>query len=171
MDRADFLGYWARVHDRSRRVLALLPERQLGWQAREDGFSLGALARHLATSERHLFVETALHDRSTLPGPDQPAPRTKAAILAMVDQLHAESVGLVEGMPAERWSARCRTPGGTDIRVDRWLQLMLEHEIHHRGQLYLMLGMLGIPTPPLYGLTAEQVQEVSHGPPPTPQAD
>ena len=35
---------------------------------------------------------------------------------------------------------------------------MIEHEIHHRGQIYLMLGMLGVPTPPLYGLTSEEVR-------------
>jgi uncharacterized damage-inducible protein DinB len=35
---------------------------------------------------------------------------------------------------------------------------MVEHEVHHRGQLYLYLGMLGVPTPPLYGLTSEEVK-------------
>jgi len=40
---------------------------------------------------------------------------------------------------------------------------MVEHEIHHRGQIYLMLGMLEVDTPPLYGLTAEEVRERSRG--------
>jgi uncharacterized damage-inducible protein DinB len=35
---------------------------------------------------------------------------------------------------------------------------MVEHESHHRGQIYLMLGMLGVKTTPLFGLTAEEVQ-------------
>lgn len=34
-------------------------------------------------------------------------------------------------------------------------------ELHHRGQIYLMLGMLGVETPPLYGLTEEEVRERS----------
>jgi uncharacterized damage-inducible protein DinB len=38
---------------------------------------------------------------------------------------------------------------------------MLEHEIHHRGQLYLMLSMIGVNTPPIYGLTEEQLRERS----------
>ena len=33
--------------------------------------------------------------------------------------------------------------------------MMPEHEIHHRGQLYTMLGMLNVPTPPIYGLTSD----------------
>jgi len=35
---------------------------------------------------------------------------------------------------------------------------MVEHEAHHRGQLYLMLGLLGVPTPPIFGLTEEEVR-------------
>jgi hypothetical protein len=34
---------------------------------------------------------------------------------------------------------------------------MVEHEIHHRGQVYIYLSLLGVATPPLYGLTSEQV--------------
>lgn len=38
---------------------------------------------------------------------------------------------------------------------------MIEHEIHHRGQIYLYLSMLNVETPPLYGLTSEEVFEKS----------
>lgn len=34
---------------------------------------------------------------------------------------------------------------------------MMEHEIHHRGQLYTYLGILNIKTPPIFGLTSEEV--------------
>jgi DinB family len=43
--------------------------------------------------------------------------------------------------------------------ADYWEKV--EHEIHHRGQLYLLLAMCGVPTPPLYGLTEEQVRAAS----------
>jgi uncharacterized damage-inducible protein DinB len=33
---------------------------------------------------------------------------------------------------------------------------MVEHEIHHHGQIYLYLGMLGVPAPPMYGLTSSK---------------
>jgi uncharacterized damage-inducible protein DinB len=35
---------------------------------------------------------------------------------------------------------------------------MIEHEIHHRGQIYLYLSMSNVKTPPLYGLTSEEVR-------------
>ena len=45
----------------------------------------------------------------------------------------------------------------TSITTWKWLRAMCEHEAHHRGQLYLMLNMLEVPTPPLFGLTSEEV--------------
>jgi uncharacterized damage-inducible protein DinB len=36
---------------------------------------------------------------------------------------------------------------------------MAEHEAHHRGQIYLYLSILGVETPPIFGLTSEQVRE------------
>ena len=53
------------------------------------------------------------------------------------------------------------TPGGASIPVWKWLRAMLEHEAHHRGQLHMMLGMVGASAPPLYGLTSEEVRERS----------
>ena len=58
---------------------------------------------------------------------------------------------------------RCQTPGQAPITTWKWLRLMVEHEIHHRGQMYLYLAMLGVETPPLYGLTSEQVRARSVG--------
>ena len=52
---------------------------------------------------------------------------------------------------------RCRECGKSFERTET----MTEHEAHHRGQLYLMLRLLGVPTPPLYGLTEEQLLDKS----------
>ena len=41
------------------------------------------------------------------------------------------------------------------------LDEFLHHEIHHRGQLYTMLGMLNVPTPPIFGLTSDDVRSRS----------
>jgi uncharacterized damage-inducible protein DinB len=34
---------------------------------------------------------------------------------------------------------------------------MIEHEIHHRGELYIYLNLLNVKTPPIFGLTSEEV--------------
>jgi uncharacterized damage-inducible protein DinB len=50
------------------------------------------------------------------------------------------------------------TPGRVTITRWKWLRAMVEHEVHHRGQIYVMLRMTGVATPPLYGLTSEEVR-------------
>jgi uncharacterized damage-inducible protein DinB len=51
--------------------------------------------------------------------------------------------------------------GGVEITRWKWMRSMVEHEIDHRGQVYLYLGILGVPNPPLYGLTSEEVRSRS----------
>jgi uncharacterized damage-inducible protein DinB len=48
--------------------------------------------------------------------------------------------------------------GGVEITRWKWMRSMVEHEIDHRGQVYLYLGILGVPTPLRYGLTSEEVR-------------
>ena len=57
---------------------------------------------------------------------------------------------------------KCKTPAGFPITIWKWMRAMVEHEIHHRGQLYIYLGMLNIETPPIYGLTSEDVIKKSN---------
>jgi uncharacterized damage-inducible protein DinB len=72
--------------------------------------------------------------------------------------MHAESVEIFSKLSSDDLQRKCVTPGNAPITIWKWLRLMTEHEIHHRGQIYLYLAMLGVPTPPLYGLTSEQVR-------------
>ena len=77
----------------------------------------------------------------------------------------------VRGKIKEEWGkltdddldAKCVTPGGVELRVGKWLRSMIEHEVHHRGQIYMYLAMLGVETPPMYGLTEEEVRRRSTG--------
>ena len=81
--------------------------------------------------------------------------------MAFVERLHAESMDIFGRLTDGDLQKRCTTPDDAPITTWKWLRLMLEHEIHHRGQIYLYLSMLGVQTPPLYGLTSEEVRH--HG--------
>jgi uncharacterized damage-inducible protein DinB len=82
-------------------------------------------------------------------------------VVSFFDRLDAESRAIFAALSDEDLQRKCQTPAGVPITTWKWLRAMVEHEAHHRGQLYLMLGMLNVPTPPLYGLTSEEVRERS----------
>jgi uncharacterized damage-inducible protein DinB len=84
-------------------------------------------------------------------------------VFAFLEHTHAESMEIFSRLSPDDLDSRCETPGGASIPVWKWLRAMVEHEIHHRGQIYLYLAELGVETPPLYGLTSEEVLERSGG--------
>jgi uncharacterized damage-inducible protein DinB len=152
-----FLEYLDRVHERTRRVVCCIPEEQLEWRPAPGRFSFGDLVRHLAGIERYMYAETVHGRRSAYPGHGADFAEGRA-VLAYYDQLHDESRALFAQLTDERLAEKCLTPAGSPITVGKWLRAMIEHEAHHRGQLYLMLGLIGVPTPPIYGLTSEEVR-------------
>jgi len=70
---------------------------------------------------------------------------------------------LIAALTPEQLQASCTTVAGAEVPVWLLLRVMLEHEIHHRGQLYTLLGLLGAPRPPLFGLTEREVLAASEG--------
>lgn len=154
----EFLEYVERVRQRTRRVAACIPEDRVEWTYKPGAFTLGDLVRHIAIVEREMWVETACGRRSRYVGHGVELADGRDAVLAFLDRMHTEAIAELRTLTPEALARKCETPDGARITTWKWLRLMPEHEIHHRGQIYLMLGMLGVPTPPLYGLTSEQVR-------------
>jgi uncharacterized damage-inducible protein DinB len=152
-----FREYLGRVHERTRRVVLLIPPSDLEWSPKPDWFTLGGLVRHLAGIERWMYAENAMGRPSRYPGHGQELADGFDAVLAYYDRLHAEARAIFDGLDADAFSRKVTTPAGTPITLWKWLRAMLEHEAHHRGQLYLMLALRDVATPPLYGLTSEEV--------------
>lgn len=153
-----FLEYFDGVHARTRRVVECIPPARIDWASDDDRWSFGDLVRHLAAIERWMFAENAAGRPSRYPGHGRELADGYAAVVAFHERLHAETMEILRGLPEGQLAAKCVTPAGTPITVWKWLRAMVEHHVHHRGQIYLLLGQLGIETPPLYGLTSEQVR-------------
>ena len=163
-DIEPFLAYFENVRARTRRVIAAIPPERFDWTYREGAFTFADLVRHLGAIERHMFAENARGRPSRYPGHGRELADGYDAVVEYLDRMHEESVEIFRRLTPDDLRRRCTTPGGAEIPVWKWLRAMVEHEVHHRGQIYLMLGILGVPTPPLYGLTSEEVRERSLAP-------
>ncbi|MCG8603839.1 DinB family protein [bacterium] len=158
---ASFLDYYRRIRQRTLGVVKCIPKDKFDWTYKEDKFTFADLIRHLAAAERYMFGENVQQKPSRYPGHGPELGEGYDEVLAFLNRMHAETVAIVAGLTEEDLRKKCTTPGGVEITIWKWLRAMVEHEIHHRGQIYLYLAMLDIPTPPLYGLTAEEVYENS----------
>jgi uncharacterized damage-inducible protein DinB len=158
---SQFLEYWDSVRGRTRRVVTCIPPDKLEWTYRAGTFTLGDLVRHLATVERYMYAETLSGRPSQYAGCGRELADGNEAVLEFFDRLDAEARAIIGALSEADLAGKCQTPAGTPITTWKWLRAMVEHEVHHRGQIYLMLNMLEVPTPPLYGLTSEQVRAQS----------
>jgi uncharacterized damage-inducible protein DinB len=158
---ASFLDYFEKIRERSLRVMRCIPPEKIDWTYREGKFTFADLIRHLASIERYMYAENVRRKPSRYPGHGKELADGYDDVLRFIHVMHAESMEIFRALRDEDLQQKCLTPGGASITIWKWLRAMIEHEVHHRGQIYLYLGMLDVATPPLYGLTSEEVLERS----------
>jgi len=154
-----FLQYFGNVRERTLRVARCIPPDKIDWTYAPGKFTFGDLLRHLAVVERYMWAENVQGRQSRYTAHGRELADGYENVMAFLERLHAESLEIFGRLSDEDLQRKCRTPDNSSITTWKWLRLMVEHEIHHRGQIYLYLSMLGVATPPLYGLTSEQVRE------------
>jgi uncharacterized damage-inducible protein DinB len=154
----EFVDYYEKVRQRTLKVIACIPPEKFDWRYAEGKFSFADIIRHLATIERYMYGENAQLKPSRYPGHGKELADGPEQVLEFFNRLHRESMEIFSRLTAEDLQKKCVTPGGAPITVWKWLRAMVEHEVHHRAQIYVYLGMLEIPTPPIYGLTSEEVK-------------
>ena len=153
-----FLQYFGNVRERTLRVARCIPADKVDWTYAPGKFTFGDLLRHLAVAERYMWAENVQGKPSRYTTHGKELADGLQNIFAFMDRLHAESMEIFGRLTDEELQSKCKTPGGTDITTWKWLRAMTEHEAHHRGQIYLYLSILAIPTPPIFGLTSEEVR-------------
>lgn len=157
----EFLTYFNSVHERTMTAVASIPPERIDWTFQEGKFTIGDLVRHIATANRYIFVETAAGGPSRYSGCGKELAPAYDDVLRFAGKMHDECAAIISGFSPDYWEQKCTTPAGASLRVWKWLRLMIEHEIHHRGQIYTYLSLMDAPRPRIYGLTSEQVRDLS----------
>ena len=161
-----FLDYYEKIRGRTKRLLLHVRPEHLGFRYMPGKFSVADEIRHIAAIERFMFAETIAGRKSAYVGCGPELAADHPAIMTFFEDMHEESVAIFRSLSDEDLQRNCSTPGNAVMPVWKWLRAMVEHEIHHRAQLYLYLNMLHVKTPPIFGLSAEEVAEnaiMSHG--------
>lgn len=157
---AAFLQEFDNEAGTTRRVLERVPTDKLGWKPHPKSMSLGELALHVAATPA-VIVGWCTEDETNLSGEKPPQPTSTADILAAHDQgvkTVKESLTKVgdEGLKA-MWTAKAggatlmQMPKAAVVRT-----VVLNHWIHHRGQLSVYLRLLDVPVPAIYGPSADE---------------
>ncbi|MBI5085344.1 MAG: DinB family protein [Acidobacteria bacterium] len=134
----------------TKKVIAAIPEGQGGYTP--DGKSMPALklAFHIASSEL-FFLNGVLSGEFKMPEKIEEPPSSAEAVLSWYDANLPEAIDKVRAMPGEALAREVDFFGMMKRPAVDFLNLMLHHSIHHRGQLSAYLRPMGAKVPGIYG--------------------
>ncbi len=145
----------------TRKVLERVDDAHLDFRPHEKSMTMRHLAYHLATLP-HWIGDALLADGFDLAARKPPSPPATAAEIvqtfgAAVTRAKEAMAQLDDAKAMGDWSLR---KGATSLltlpRIALVRTILLNHSIHHRGQLTVYLRIAGIPVPPIYGPTADE---------------
>lgn len=159
---APFLAEMEQEAVATRRILERLPADRLAWRPHPKSQTLGQLAMHVASTPA---IVNGMMSADTL---DAAKVDFQSAQPATVAQIRAKFEESLAGATAtlSRWGERelatvwrlqkdgkdlMALPKGAMLRA-----LVLNHHVHHRGQLTVYLRMLDVPLPSVYGPSADE---------------
>lgn len=145
----------------TRKLLERLPDGSLAWKPHAKSMSLGGLATHLANIP--LWGGTILNEASfdlDGQGPNLEEKTSRADILAAFDDAVRHVREWMHKTDAEYVAPWTLKRGGHEMftlpRVAAFRSFVLNHLIHHRGQMSVYLRLNNIPVPAIYGPSADE---------------
>lgn len=153
----DFVTEYKTLRDGTQRMLAALTDQNLGQQVHKDHRNLGRLAWHLATTIPEMMNRTGL-ELSSL-DPDAPMPSSSDAIRDAYARASQELMTVVSSQWEDETLLETDEMYGTSWPRGYTLSALISHEIHHRGQMTVLLRQAGARVPGIFGPSKEEWAE------------
>jgi len=145
----------------TRRLLERIPDDKLAWKPHDKSRAFGEIATHLANLPTwgSTILSQASFDLAAAP-PNRAAGASRAEILALFDATTSETRALMDKSDAEYMAPWSLKRGEHEMftlpRIAAFRSFVVNHTIHHRGQLSVYLRLNEIPVPAIYGPTADE---------------
>lgn len=145
----------------TRKLLERVPDENLDWKPHPKSFSIGALAGHLANLAGWGEVTLNHAEFDVGEGQSPAAPPSRDELLSTFDRnvaaTRAALAGKSDAELAGAWTLKRQ--GQTIFSMPKtvvWRSFVLNHLVHHRGQLSVYLRLREIPVPSMYGPSADE---------------
>lgn len=149
----------------TRKVLERVPEDKLDWRPHPKSGTMGWLAAHVASMGQWAKITMETDELDIMPkegGRTPPAPpTTRKELMESFEKHSEESRQAIKGASDEDLMKPWKLlKGGTTVMtLPKGAVLrgfVMNHMIHHRGQLTMYLRLNDVPLPALYGPSADE---------------
>lgn len=154
----DFLDAWKSESEKTQQVLDTLTDESLAQSVAGGHRTLGRIAWHITTTIPEMMAYTGLELEEML-NPDKPVPATAKEIAGAYRALSNTLADLI----ADKWDDKTLFKED-DLYGEKWqrritLMVLVQHQIHHRGQMTVLMRQAGLKVPSIYGPALEAWQE------------
>jgi uncharacterized damage-inducible protein DinB len=145
-------------HQTTRRVIEAIPLDNGDYRPDTVSKTALELAWHIAASEQRFFsgIPVGAFDFSPIPRPESIT--NSAAIAAWFDESFSANLEKLEELSGEQLARLIDFRGMFQLPAVGFIQLALNHTIHHRGQLSVYLRPMGGKVPSIYGESYDATQ-------------
>ena len=144
MDLEYLTSHWASVRAGLLETIGKFRDNQLEFRPFATSWSARQTILHIAQEEHGEFGYGIIQALEAFPGEYNPKDYpNKASLISLVESVHAQTLIYIERLAEDDLGRVIETPWGKSYRLIEMLGHLIEHEIHHRAELSLMLGMLG----------------------------
>ena len=159
----DFLEQWRQLTEGTQKILDALTDESLAQPVADDHRTLGRIAWHLAQTIPEMLGKTGLQAEG--PAEDAAVPRSASEIAAAY---RAASASLTEQLK-QHWTDETLEIEdnlyGSPWKRGFTLTALVEHEIHHDGQMSVLMRQAGLKPPGIYGPAHEDWSKMGMEPP------
>lgn len=147
----------------TRAMLKNIQDQHLDYKPHEKSFTLGQLAAHIV--ELHNWVAQALSISELNFATDyQPLIAHSAdALREALEAAYQKNIDQINSMTEEQWMEMWTMKHGDHViatmpKIGTMRYVIMNHLIHHRGQLSVYLRLNNIPVPGIFGPSADEQQ-------------
>lgn len=157
-----FVGVWKQEMEATSRVLDKLTDESLAKPQMQDIRSLGRAAWHIATTIPEMGGQFGLNIPD--PDPHAPVPTSAAAIKSSYRKAAAALLDQVSKWSDSDLQKEDNMYGQTWKRGASLMALMV-HQVHHRGQMTVIMRLANLPVTGVYGPAKEEWAQMGMKPP------
>jgi uncharacterized damage-inducible protein DinB len=148
----------------TRKLLERIPPERFDWKPHEKSMTMGRLATHVA--EMHGWTKfTVEQPELDFAKMDYKPfePKTTDELVQLFEKSYNEAIETLKGASDDIWFEPWSLRNGDQIyftmpKVVVMRSMVLNHIVHHRGQLSVYLRENDIPVPAMYGPSADEGQ-------------
>ncbi len=143
MQVSQFFSHWEQVRADLLATIDKFSDEELEFAPFKGSWSVGQIMLHIAECEDfwlHGLVRQELESSIQYDLADYPS---RAAIKSVLETAHSRTLRFLASLDEAGLAQTYKTRHGEVFTLNWIIWHVLEHEIHHRGELSLVLGMLG----------------------------